>query len=73
MLSAGSEVSVKRVITFAAFVLLAVAFILDLSCNITLQDKLIDVMEMLVVSGFTGTVVEKFAPKKKDPVDESAG
>lgn len=63
MLSDGSTVSVKRVITFSAFVLLAIAFLLDLAFNITLSEKLIDVMEMLVVAGFTGTVAEKFAKK----------
>lgn len=74
MLSDGSTVSVKRVITFSAFILLAIAFLLDLAFNISVADKLVDVMEMLVVAGFTGTVAEKFAKKSVSntpPTDES--
>ena len=63
MLSDGSAVSVKRVITFSAFILLAIAFLLDLSFKLSVTDKLVNVMEMLVVAGFTGTVAEKFAKK----------
>lgn len=63
MLSDGSTVSVKRVITFSAFILLAIAFLLDLAFDVKVADKLVDVMEMLVVAGFTGTVAEKFAKR----------
>lgn len=74
MLSDGSTVSVKRVITFSAFILLAIAFLLDLAFDVKVADKLVDVMEMLVVAGFTGTVAEKFAKKSvinTPPTDES--
>jgi len=73
MLSDGSSVSVKRVITFSAFVLLSVAFILDLAFNIEMSEKLIDVMEMLVVAGFTGTVAEKFAKKTPSIIPPDGG
>ena len=66
MLSNGSSVSSKRVITLLAFLLLALAFILDMFLDIKVSDKLVDVMEMLVVAGFTGTVAEKFANRKED-------
>lgn len=71
MVSEGSEVSVKRVTTFAAFVLLGLAFLLDLFFSITVADKLIEVMEMLVIAGFGTTAIEKFAkPKKEEPKQE---
>ena len=66
MLSNGSSVSSKRVITLLAFLLLALAFILDMFLDIKVSDKLVDVMNMLVVAGFTGTVAEKFANGKED-------
>lgn len=66
MLSYGSSISSKRVITLLAFILLALAFILDMFLDIKVSDKLVDVMEMLVVAGFTGTVAEKFANRKED-------
>lgn len=80
MLSDGSEISIKRVITLAAFILLALAFLLDLSFDIKVSDTLTNIMENLVMFGFGGTVVEKFAkkaiglpaktdePKDEDPV-----
>ena len=64
MLSNGSSVSSKRVITLLAFLLLALAFILDMFLDIKVSDKLVDVMEMLVVAGFGSTVLEKFSNGK---------
>lgn len=65
MLSNGSSVSSKRVITLLAFLLLALAFILDMFLDIKVSDKLVDVMEMLVVAGFGSTVLEKFSNGKE--------
>lgn len=66
MLSSNSGISHKRVITFLAFILLGLAFILDMFFNIKVSDKLVDVMEMLVVAGFSGTVIEKFTNKSNE-------
>lgn len=65
MLSYGSSISSKRVITLLAFLLLALAFILDMFLDIKVSDKLVDVMEMLVVAGFGSTVLEKFSNGKE--------
>lgn len=65
MLSNGSSISSKRVITLLAFLLLALAFILDMFLDIKVSDKLVDVMEMLVVAGFGSTVLEKFSNGKE--------
>ena len=66
MLSSNSGISHKRVITFLAFILLGLAFILDMFFDINVSDKLVDVMEMLVVAGFSGTVIEKFVNKSNE-------
>lgn len=63
MLSDGSEVSHKRVITFAAFALLCIAFLLDLFCDIKVDEALMNIMEAIVFAGFGATTVEKFAKK----------
>lgn len=68
MLSNGSSISSKRVITLLAFILLALAFILDMFLDVKVSDKLIDVMEMLVVAGFGSTVLEKFSNEKSKEV-----
>lgn len=71
MLSEGSEISHKRVITFSAFILLAIAFLLNLFWDIKVSDALLNIMETLVMFGFGSTVVEKFA-KKAPPENKPA-
>lgn len=66
MLSEGSEISHKRVITFSAFILLAIAFLLNLFWNIKVSEALLNIMETLVMFGFGSTVVEKFAKKNSN-------
>lgn len=70
MLSEGSEISHKRVITFSAFILLAIAFLLNLFWNIKVSDALLNIMETLVMFGFGSTVVEKFAKKNPNTLNE---
>jgi hypothetical protein len=70
MVSEGSAVSHKRVITFFAFVLLAISFLLDLGFDIKVSDALLNIMETLVMFGFGSTVVEKFAKKQPALVGE---
>ena len=76
MLSDGSEISHKRVITFAAFILLAVAFLLNLFWDIKVSETLIGVMQGLVFAGFGATTIEKFAKKpvvpEEKPTDQPA-
>ena len=63
MLSNGSTISSKRVITTLAFILLGIAFLLDMFLDVKVSDKLIDVMDTLVIAGFGSTVIEKFSNK----------
>lgn len=67
MISDGSEVSIKRVLTLAAFTLLAIAFLLNLFWDIKVSESLLNIMQNITVMGFGSTVVEKFAPKQKTP------
>ena len=66
MLSDGvnGSVSSKRVITFLATFLVAMAFVLNLFWDLTVEQFMYDSMMMIVVAGLGTTVAEKFAPKK---------
>lgn len=61
MVSSDSTISHKRVIGIAAFVLLGIAFLLDLGFDIKVSENLLKVMEFIVMACFGSTVVEKFA------------
>jgi hypothetical protein len=65
MLSDGvnGSVSSKRVITFLATFLVAMAFVLNLFWDFTVEQFMYDSMMMIVVAGLGTTVAEKFAKK----------
>jgi len=65
MLSDGSNgsVSSKRVVTFLAFVLCAIAFMVDLLSNYQVDAHLFDSMMYIVIAGLGFTASEKFASK----------
>ena len=65
MLSDGvnGSVSSKRVITFLATFLVAMAFVLNLFWDLTVEQFMYDSMMMIVVAGLGTTVAEKFAKK----------
>ena len=65
MLSDGvnGSVSSKRVITFLATFLVAMAFVLNLFWDLTIEQFMYDSMMMIVVAGLGTTVAEKFAKK----------
>jgi len=65
MLSDGvnGSVSSKRVITFLATFLVALAFVLNLFLDLTVEQFMYDSMMMIVVAGLGTTVAEKFAKK----------
>ena len=55
--------STKRVITVLFALLIAAGYIGSLGWGLTVDEKLIDAVMMVVISGFGFTGVEKFAPK----------
>ena len=64
MLSEDSAVSSKRVVTFLAFLLCAVAFI-AMVLGYPIDQKLFDSKMYIVIAGLGFTASEKFAPTKE--------
>ena len=65
MISDGVDgsISSKRVITVMATFLVALAFVLNLFCDLDVDANMYDSMMMIVVAGLVTTVAEKFAKK----------
>ena len=57
------SVSSKRVVTFLAFLLCAVAFLANLFYRLTIDQFLFDSMSYIAMTGLGVTVAEKFAKK----------
>lgn len=57
-----SSLSSKRVITFGAFVLCAIAFIANLFFGYNIDGFLYESMMYIVVAGLAATASEKFSP-----------
>jgi hypothetical protein len=57
------SVSSKRVITFLAFLLCGVAFMIDVLSNYQVDAHLFDSMMYIVIAGLGFTASEKFASK----------
>ena len=64
MLSDSTSISSKRVITFLAFVMCAVAFIAMILGH-PIDTKLFDSMMYIVIAGLGFTASERFAPTKE--------
>ena len=58
------SVSSKRVVTFVAFLLCAIAFLANLFYHLTIEQFLFDSMSYIAMTGLGVTVAEKFAAKK---------
>ena len=65
MLQDGDDgsVSSKRVITFIAFLMCSIAFMVDLFTNYKAEPHLFDSMMYIVIAGLGFTASEKFAKK----------
>lgn len=59
----GSDVSSKRVITFASFILLSIAFVSNVFMDIPIKEFIYDGMLYLVAAGMGITALEKFSKK----------
>lgn len=68
----GGTPSTKRIITFLFAILIAIGYIGSLFYGLTVDEKLIDAVMMIVISGFGFTGIEKFAPKAAEPTDSYA-
>lgn len=70
MLKDGDDetISSKRVITFLAFILCAVAFVSNLFWGFEVKEFMYESMIYLAMAGLGVTVAERFAPKKKKDI-----
>ena len=57
-------ISSKRVVTTLAFIMCAIAFMVDLFTDYTADPKLFDSMMYIVIAGLGFTASEKFAKKE---------
>lgn len=64
--SVNGSVSSKRVVTFAAFLLCATAFVSNLFWKLEVAQFMYESMMYIVLGGLTMTASEKFAPQKKE-------
>lgn len=55
------SLSSRRVVTFCAFVLCAIAFIANMFFGITIEKFIFDSMSYIAIAGLGATVAEKFA------------
>jgi hypothetical protein len=64
MLSSGSKISSKRVITALSFLLLAIAFVANLFFDFTIEDNVYNGMYYITLGGLGFTASEKFTTNK---------
>ena len=64
-----NQISSKRFITVGAFILVALAFLLDLVFSITIGQPILDVVQSIVWVGLGVTTLEKFS-RKGPPSEE---
>jgi hypothetical protein len=73
-ISSGSKVSSKRVVTLSSFILMAIGFLANLFFDFTIDDKIFEAMEWIVIAGLGFTATEGFTKKKGDKkVNEDVG
>ena len=64
--SVNGSISSKRVITFLAFLMCGIAFMVDLFTDLETKPYLFDSMMYIVIAGLGFTASEKFASKNKE-------
>ncbi len=64
--STNGSVSSKRVVTFLAFLLCGIAFMVDLFTTFEVTPTIFDSMMYIVIAGLGFTASEKFATKSKN-------
>ena len=68
MLSSGSKVSSKRVVTLVSFKLMGIAFLANLFFDFQVDKFIFESMQWIVISGLGFTASEQFSTKKKEEV-----
>ena len=65
MLSSEGKISSKRFITFIAFGLIAIGFLVDLFTDFTISEDIYSGVEYIVIAGLGFTASERFVSWKK--------
>jgi len=62
--SIDGSLSSRRVVTLSAFLLCAIAFVMDLFYNIKMEKFIFDSMSYIAIAGLGATVAEKFSSRE---------
>jgi hypothetical protein len=66
-----NQVSSKRFITVGAFLLIVIAFLLDLFLHVTISPGLLDIIQSIIWAGLGATTIEKFSREKAPSPDSN--
>ena len=71
MLSSGSKISSKRTVTFICLLFMLVGYTANLFWDFTIDTKLFESLQWIVMAGLGFTAAENFSPKTEEaPVEE---
>jgi len=70
MLSSGSKVSSKRVVTFICLLFMLIGYTANLFWDFTIDDNLFQSLQWIVMAGLGFTASENFGNKPPEPVEE---
>jgi len=72
MLSSGSKISSKRTVTFICLLFMLVGYTANLFWDFTIDTKLFESLQWIVMAGLGFTAAENFSPKTEEaPVEET--
>ncbi len=70
MLSEENKTSSKRVVTFAAFLLIAIGYLVELFTEFKVSESTFNALEYIVIAGLGFTASEKFVSFKRETKTE---
>ena len=71
MLSSGSKVSSKRVVTFICLLFMLIGYTANLFWDFTIDDNLFQSLQWIVMAGLGFTASENFGKTPPEPVEEA--
>jgi len=70
MLSSGSKVSSKRVVTFICLLFMIIGYVANLFWNFEVADNMFESLQWIVMAGLGFTASENFGNTPPEPVEE---
>ena len=70
MLSSGSKISSKRTVTFICLLFMLIGYTANLFWNYTIDTKLFESLQWIVMAGLGFTAAENFSPQGNEEVVE---